>query len=248
MTGLYKFDAYPKDWYMDTRDVSPAARGIYCDLLLSMYTHGGPISADERYLCRLTGCQWRTLRKLLAELIDTGKIKPVDGHLVNGRTCREIEKTQAKIAGKPGKTASKTVQNAFTNASETPTIEQNQPHDVCPSPSPSVEEERSSLRSQRAHEDEAAFDLWYQEFPHKVGKGAARRAFPAALKKAGVGTLIAGIHRYKATKPTDQKFCNPATWLNQERWLDEPAQGVAAHGQRFDPHASIIEGFGSIGR
>jgi hypothetical protein len=37
-------------------------------------------------------------------------------------------------------------------------------------------------------------------------------------------TLIRARDRYIATKPPDRPWCNPATWLNQERWLDEPAQ------------------------
>lgn len=31
------------------------------------------------------------------------------------------------------------------------------------------------------------------------------------------------MQRYIATKPPDRNWCNPATWLNQERWRDEPA-------------------------
>jgi hypothetical protein len=35
--------------------------------------------------------------------------------------------------------------------------------------------------------------------------------------------LLAGVRRYIATKPEDHPWCNPATWLNQGRWEDEPA-------------------------
>ena len=68
-----------------------------------------------------------------------------------------------------------------------------------------------------------AFAAWYAAYPKKVGKGAAEKAFKAALKKTDLDTLIAGRDRYiAATRGTDPKFiANPATWLNGERWADE---------------------------
>jgi hypothetical protein len=67
------------------------------------------------------------------------------------------------------------------------------------------------------------FELWWREVPRKVGKGQARRAFIAALRKASFDSLIDGIRRYGASvADTDAKFiCHPATWLNGERWLDD---------------------------
>lgn len=68
------------------------------------------------------------------------------------------------------------------------------------------------------------FDSWYATYPHKVGKGQAKKAFPRALAKAGSAqVLIDGVARYIASKPNDCPWCNPSTWLNGERWLDHPA-------------------------
>lgn len=79
-----------------------------------------------------------------------------------------------------------------------------------------------------------AFATWYAAYPKKVGKGAAERAFKAALKKTDLDTLIAGRDRYiAATRDTDPKFiANPATWLNGERWADEtiaPSKPATPH-------------------
>ena len=79
-----------------------------------------------------------------------------------------------------------------------------------------------------------AFATWYATYPKKVGKGAAERAFKAALKKTDLETLTAGRDRYiAATRDTDPKFiANPATWLNGERWADEtpnPAKPATPH-------------------
>lgn len=70
---------------------------------------------------------------------------------------------------------------------------------------------------------EAAFADWYKDYPKKVGKGQARKAFKAALKKTDLQTLKAGLERYlKSVEGKDKEFiANPATWLNGERWDDD---------------------------
>ncbi|AZO54896.1 hypothetical protein EJ077_16665 [Mesorhizobium sp. M8A.F.Ca.ET.057.01.1.1] len=68
----------------------------------------------------------------------------------------------------------------------------------------------------------SSFESWWQLYPEKVGKGAARKAFERAQRKATVDTLTAGLERYIADKPADRAWCHPSTWLNQERWTDEP--------------------------
>jgi len=59
-------------------------------------------------------------------------------------------------------------------------------------------------------------------YPHKVGKGAAERAWPKALSLTNLDQLCAAVRRYVDAKPLDRPWCNPATWLNQRRWEDEP--------------------------
>ncbi|QND58227.1 helix-turn-helix domain-containing protein [Mesorhizobium huakuii] len=70
---------------------------------------------------------------------------------------------------------------------------------------------------------DAAFEAWWSRYPEKVGKGAARKAFDQAQRKTSLDVLVAGVERYKASKPADRAWCHPTTWLNQERWLDQPA-------------------------
>ena len=67
-----------------------------------------------------------------------------------------------------------------------------------------------------------AFERWWEAWPNKVGIDAARRAFAKVRKsgRAGFGTLMAESDRYMRCKPLERAWCNPATWLNQGRWLD----------------------------
>ena len=70
-----------------------------------------------------------------------------------------------------------------------------------------------------------AFDRFWSEYPKKVGKKAAERAFNTAKKSATVDTMIAAIQKQKQgeqwRKNGGQYVPNPATWLNQGRWDDE---------------------------
>jgi hypothetical protein len=85
------------------------------------------------------------------------------------------------------------------------------------------------------------FDAFWDEYPRKTAKGAARQAFIKAQAKVENGHLLEAARRYAASKP-DPKFTpHPATWLNQERWLDvdcsakaitEPFKGTS-NGQVF---------------
>jgi hypothetical protein len=70
-----------------------------------------------------------------------------------------------------------------------------------------------------------AFETWWEQWPNKVGKLAAENAFEKVRKRGDVtfDRLIRGIDDYIRTKPPDRNWCNPATWLNEGRWDDEPA-------------------------
>lgn len=68
---------------------------------------------------------------------------------------------------------------------------------------------------------DADFDAFWAIYPLRVGKGQARKAWATALKKTTPAEIMTGLSRYK--RPDDPKFIpHPASWLNGERWNDEP--------------------------
>jgi hypothetical protein len=67
-----------------------------------------------------------------------------------------------------------------------------------------------------------AFSDFWAIFPNKVGKRDAETAFLKALTRADPETILDGVRRY-AAKTDDRPWCNPATFLNQDRWTDMPA-------------------------
>lgn len=82
---------------------------------------------------------------------------------------------------------------------------------------------------------DADFNRFWTLYPRKVGKGAARKAWAAALRRAdeGAASIIAGITVQTSldrfdTREDGRFIPHPATWLNADRWLDgmepEPAE------------------------
>lgn len=83
------------------------------------------------------------------------------------------------------------------------------------------------------------FDEFWDTYPIRKSKGAARTAWAKALKKADAETIIAAAAAYRDDPRRDPDFTkHPATWLNDECWNDETpverrrSKGVSA-AQRF---------------
>ena len=70
------------------------------------------------------------------------------------------------------------------------------------------------------------FDAFWSIYPRRVGKGAARKSFEKAMTKTDLKTILDAVEAQKQsaqwTRDGGQFIPHPATWLNQERWADEP--------------------------
>ena len=78
-----------------------------------------------------------------------------------------------------------------------------------------------------------AFDEFWELYPRKIAKDAAKRKFEQRVKAgACVEKIMEGLRRLNENQPwgSDLKFCpHASTWLNQGRWDDEhtPSPKVA---------------------
>lgn len=69
------------------------------------------------------------------------------------------------------------------------------------------------------------FDDFWNIYPRRAGKGAARKAWIKACKTTPATVILAAARRYAADPnlPDDKNYIpHPSTWLNQERWEDDP--------------------------
>lgn len=116
------------------------------------------------------------------------------------------------------------------------------PHSVEGSAPPRAPKESQSEREQVndnpsvvvvAFDGMDAFEHWWSIYPRHTAKGAARKAWAAAVKKAGdVELLFAGARRYSDDPARDPKYTkHPTTWLNGECWGDEPLPARTGNGR-----------------
>lgn len=77
------------------------------------------------------------------------------------------------------------------------------------------------------------FAAFWDAYPRKTAKGQARKAYRSALKKGASPSLLLERAEAYARQPdrTDQFTAYPASWLNGERYNDEPE--VAPDGVRY---------------
>lgn len=80
----------------------------------------------------------------------------------------------------------------------------------------------------KTHAKSDGFDRFWEAYPRKVGKGAARKAFDRAVPKLKSAdrepllTLLTALDRVRPTWDDPDFIPHASTWLNEERWDDEP--------------------------
>ena len=97
-------------------------------------------------------------------------------------------------------------------------------------PSPTCNE--SGRAEKRAIEAEFHETFW-PAFPNKCGKPRALSAFLKARGRDSLENIMAGLNRYIDQKPPDRPWLNPTTFLNQERWNDQPAPILEKKNAKF---------------
>lgn len=232
---FYKMDF--ESWDEGTDELTLEQEAAYLRLCHQLYRRKAAIPSSPATLSRIWRCHPNKARKLLADLVEAGKIQEIDGHLSNTRVTRELDdretrRTQQADAGHTGGT--RTQENRRKSLE---TNDRDQADAGSPAKRNQAEKERegekrdqkeaSPLSDPRGQSDfpARAFDLWWERQPNKVAKDAARRAFEQIRKsrRATFAELMDGLLRYIATKPPHRDYCHPATWLTGGRWADEPA-------------------------
>ena len=75
---------------------------------------------------------------------------------------------------------------------------------------------------------EEDFESFWSIFPNKIGKKAAYRAWKKARDKPSIEQIVKAVQEALRSKKWREGFIpNPATWLNQGRWDDQP-EGITS--------------------
>lgn len=203
----------------------------------------GSLPADDRLLEHLSGARkWKAVRDMALR----GWVKCSDGRLYHQTVAEKVleawasrlarrERTEAaraarhKSNGVSGgsdvppvansvtekateKATERVAENVTSSVTESKGTEQNR----------TEEERKKELATLVARDDD--FETFWRAYPRKVGKGAVMRMWPSILKKTSVPVLLQAISAQRWDH-RERFIPHPATWLNQERWLDETQGG-----------------------
>jgi hypothetical protein len=96
------------------------------------------------------------------------------------------------------------------------------------------EKRREDINHTNSDAAERRFDAFWIAYPKKVGKDAASKAFKKRKVDGELfGKMLDAIEKQKQTpawtKDAGQFIPNPATWLNQGRWMDQSDDDGAAY-------------------
>ena len=88
---------------------------------------------------------------------------------------------------------------------------------------PKKKKKSTSKSVRRSSDYSRGFLEFWSVYPKKVGKGAAWRAWKRQQCDSRSALMVESVTDHIACDPTWQKgfICNPETFINQQRWLDE---------------------------
>lgn len=190
----------PNAWLRDTR-LSYKARGLLGELM----THRPGWQVSRERLAQLGPDGDSSIRSAIAELEAAGYLERRRGRRADGTL-------------EPWEWITK---DPFAPAVDFPPVDN--PHVDNP-PTKKNNLKKTKEREPFAQSEiERAFTEFWQSYPRRVGKSAAKKAFAKAYQVAG-DVVIMGAVRFASDPnlPPAQFVPHPVTWLNQGRWDDEP--------------------------
>jgi hypothetical protein len=241
---------YPSDWRGDplVKACTPIARYVWFEMLGLMHEaepYGHLVlngrAMDIPILSRVISVDPRTITTALKELESFGVFSRTDdGVIISRRLIRDHEASSKRqvngfLGGSPilkAKTSpykKQSLSDGMVNLEDNHEVKPQKPEARSQKPEAKKKEEEPSLALTGAALVPAddwpadAWDQFWRAFPNKVGKPAAMASFAKARKtKVPWDRFWGGLGRYVG-KRDDRPWCNPTTWLNQQRWDDQPA-------------------------
>jgi hypothetical protein len=147
------------------------------------------------------------------------------GHLVQGQDVRTTASGGSQVSPTPDTAVSVTPDTAVSDEPSEPSgTVRTAPPERSQTPSGSSISLLPQGVSDPPDRLDASFGEFWQVYPRKVGKRAARAAFERAARRASVEEILDGARRFAADPnlPETRFIPHPTTWLNQDRWADEP--------------------------
>ena len=93
------------------------------------------------------------------------------------------------------------------------------------------------------------FDEWYAIYPKKADRKRAAKAFSKAIKTVSFDVLYEGATRYRNDPNREDRFTkNPATWLNDGAWDNQPETSRSKAQQNQDANEQMVRRYAEDAR
>ena len=221
--GLSWYKRQPAAYLGGVQGLTSKQHAVYSVVLDLIYVHGGYINNDPRWIAGwISDMGSSAVRTAIESLIECGKLQLEEGRLTQKRAKTEVKternqrETREKLASFAGKQSAKS--RARSNE-----INDLVERDVEPN---KIREDKRIKRVTKVtpkREDDPLFDMAWSEYPRKVGKGQARKAWNAAIKKEDPVKILEALEKHSMNwdGKSPEYIPHLSTWLNGERWLDD---------------------------
>jgi len=208
------------DYRKDTSHLTLLEHGCYRQLIDQYYLNEEPLPLDETKLFRLLSARSNDEKQAIQNVLNDFFIKTENGY-VHSRCDIEIEFYRDRIeqASKAGKASA--VQRKSNSRSTDVQRSFNQP--ITNNQQPITNNQLNTIG--HLVDD---FDIFWQHYPKKTGKEAARKSFNKI--RPNIEVVLEALNWQKKSeqwfKNGGQYVPNPATWINQHRWEDQPPEQI----------------------
>lgn len=228
------------EYLADTGHLSTLEHGAYMLLIMHYWQNDGLPNDDRKLarIARLSATDWRQVRDTVSDLFDDRW-----RHARIDRERTNAYETMAKRSAAGKRAANARYAKRSSDGPPTPAQKgSGQGHNPDTTQMAQKESSTGTGGAEPSWRIEFTMTFW-PAYPHKVGKPKALKAFLAAREVAALDAIMDGLARYVRGKPPDQRWLNPANFLEDERWNDEPAPQPTGPAR---PHDAIYSALASV--
>jgi len=207
--------------------------------IADMVDHDGVGFASYAQIQRVTNVSTTYLTQTIREFVEDGRLEIMSKGNGPGRATVYRVVMDWQLSNSVAQNDETELSNSV--AQNYPTMTANYP---TPSPSPPsiTSVPNTSVHTARVRkpvDDPPDFAEFWLAYPRKADKGHARRAWSKATNKTTANVIIAAAERYRDDPNREPEYTAlPATWLNGERWLDDP---LPSRDNRHDRKTSDVQ-------
>lgn len=221
---------YPSDWQSDPmlRCCSIAARGLWVEMMCLMHKaepYGSLLvngtRVDKRKLAILVGITEKECSALLLEIEGSGVFsRDEDGTIYSRRMRRDHIKSEE---------GRKQIEKRWGGLNRSPNRSRDDEPITQKLEARDQKLEKKETRARALPPDWPSDfrEQFWARYPNKVGKPKALAKLELVARRAVLVPwveIMEGLDRYIQCKPPDRPWLNPETFINQERWSDQPAK------------------------